>query len=89
MEPQPQKLNDRGCRLLAIAVIKSAIVESQRNPYFDWSYFDSDAFHFYAALAYGGKVDYRCGDDIIHDILNGDMERDLRKDNGRQRSKYS
>lgn len=88
METQ-QKLNSKGCRLLAIAVLKSAIYESLKNPEFNWSYFDSDAFHFYAALAYGGKVDYRSGDDIIHDILKGDIERDLRKENGRQRSKYS
>jgi hypothetical protein len=88
MEMQ-QKLNSRGCRLLAIAVLKSAIHESLINPEFDWSYFNSDAFHFYAAIAYGGKEDYRSGDDIIHDILKGDIERDLRKENGRQRSKYS
>lgn len=89
METCKKKLNKRGCRLLAIAVIKSAVIESQRNPNFNMDYFDSNSFHFYAALAYGGKTDYRSGDDIIQDILKGDMERDLRKDNGRQRSKYS
>ena len=89
METNKNKLNKRGCRLLAIAVLKSAIYESQRNPEFDWSYFSSDAFHFYAAIAYGGKEDYRSGEDIIHDILKGDIERDLRKGNGRQKSKYS
>ena len=88
METQ-QKLNSRGCRLLAIAVIKSAIVESQQNPQFDWSFFDSNLFHFYAGLAYGGNENYRSGKDIIDDIMKGDMERDLRKDNGGHKSKYS
>lgn len=83
-----QKLNKRGCRLLAMAVIKSAILESKNNPNFDWSYFDSDDFHFYAALAYGCKEDYRSGQDIINDIMKSDMEKDLRKENGGKRPKY-
>lgn len=85
----PKKLNPKGCRLLGIAIIKSAIVESMKNPNFNWSFFDSELFHFYAGLAYGGKTDYRCGDDVINDVMSGKLEIDACSDNMGGVSKYS
>lgn len=76
----PKKLNNRGCRLLAIAVIRSAIHDAYKHNEFD--FFKSPLFHFYAGLAYGGTVDYRSDEDIINDILKNDTEDDQRKDNG-------
>ena len=80
------KLNKRGCRLLAIAVIKASIHDAKTKE--DFNFFGSDAFHFWAGLAYGGKTDYRSDDDIINDILKGDMEKELQRGCGRL-SKWS
>lgn len=81
-----KKLNSKGCRLLGIAVIKYAIREAKATN--DYSFFKSDIFHFWAGLAYGGKTDYRSDEDIISDILKGDMEEELKRGCGR-RSKWS
>ena len=72
---------------MAIAVIKAAIISAKKNN--DFGFFSSPLFHFYAGLAYGGKTDYRSDDDIINDIISGELEKDLRKDNGGQKSKYN
>lgn len=78
-------LNKKGCRLLAIAVIKSAIQSAKDEG--DVSFFTSELFHFYAGLAYGGKTDYRSDEDIIKDIMKINLK-DLREGNGGQKSKW-
>lgn len=81
----PKKLNKTGCRLLAIAVIKHAVFEALKtNNYY---FFDTDIFHLWAGLAYGGKEDYRSSQDVINDILNGDLKSDMRCENGKRMSR--
>lgn len=82
----PKKLNSKGCRLLGIAVIKSAIREAVITD--NYNFFTSDSFHFWAGLAYGGKSEYRSDEDIINDIMEGDMEQELKKGCG-AKSKWS
>lgn len=86
MNNQKKKLSKRGCRLLAIAVIKSAIINAKKRN--DYEFFYSDLFHFYAGLAYGGKDNYKSDEDIVNAINNGKLEDDLRKLNGGKHSKY-
>jgi hypothetical protein len=86
MDNQKKKLSKRGCRLLAIAVIRSAISYAKDSN--DYSFFFSELFHFYAGLAYGGKDDYKSDEDIVNAINNGKLEDDLRKLNGGKHSKY-
>lgn len=87
----PEKLNKRGCRLLAIGVIKSAIEVTRKekgNEKENLRFFQSELFHFWAGLAYGGNPEYRSDEDIINDILTGKLENDLRVENGGRKSKW-
>ena len=84
---QTETMDKTGCRLLAIAIIKSAIHDAKIHN--EYGFFGSELFHFYAGIAYGGKKDYRSDEDIIKDIKNGKLETDLRKGNGGQHSKWS
>ena len=87
----PIKLNNRGCRLLAIGVIKSAVEATRKekdNVEENLRFFQSELFHFWAGLAYGGNPEYRSDDDIINDIMSGKLENDLRVENGGRKSKW-
>ena len=87
----PIKLNNRGCRLLAIGVIKSAVEATRKekdNLEENLRFFQSELFHFWAGLAYGGNPEYRSDDDIINDIMSGKLENDLRIENGGRKSKW-
>ena len=87
----PIKLNNRGCRLLAIGVIKSAVEATRKekdNVEENLRFFQSELFHFWAGLAYGGNPEYRSDDDIINDIMSGKLENDLRIENGGRKSKW-
>lgn len=87
----PIKLNNRGCRLLAIGVIKSAVEATRKekdNLEENLRFFQSELFHFWAGLAYGGNPEYRSDDDIINDIMSGKLENDLRVENGGRKSKW-
>ena len=55
-----------GARLLATAVIRSALYERP----VDTAFFESEMFDFWASLAYGGKPDYIDGIDIPSLIRN-------------------
>lgn len=81
----PKKLNRFGCRLLAIAVIKHAVFEALKTN--NYHFFDTDIFHLWAGLAYGAKEDYRSGQDVIDDVLNGKLKADMRSENGRRISR--
>lgn len=87
----PIRLNKRGCRLLAIGVIKSAIEATKKekgNEEENLRFFRSELFHFWAGLAYGGNTEYRSDEDIINDIVSGKLENDLRVENGGRKSKW-
>lgn len=87
----PIKLNKRGCRLLAIGVIKSAVEAARKekgNEEKNLRFFRSELFHFWAGLAYGGNPEYRSDEDIIEDIVSGKLEKDLRVENGGRKSKW-
>lgn len=84
-EVLPEKLNPKGCRLLAIAVIRGAVMEMRRKKTrslreleSDMYFFKSDIFHFYAGLAYKAKTDYRSDEDIINDVMNGTLEEKIK-----------
>lgn len=80
-----ERLNYNGCRLLAIAVIKSAIRDNDKN------FFKSDLYHLYAGVAYNCKVDYRSDEDIIMDMEKARVKEaltDARKENGGRHSKW-
>lgn len=52
----PKKISPLGARMLAIGVIKSAIFNEDKK--IDITFFKSDAFDFWANLAYGCKPNY-------------------------------
>lgn len=81
-----EKLNYKGCRLLAIGVIKSAIRE------YDSAFFSSDTYNYiYSPLAYGCKSDCKEGKEIAFEVelekLN-QVKQDMRKENGGKKSKW-
>lgn len=87
----PIRLNKRGCRLLAIGVIKSAVEATKKEKDSveeNLRFFQSELFHFWAGLAYGGNTEYRSDEDIINDIMSGKLENDLRSENGGRKSKW-
>lgn len=81
-EQKTEHYNSKGCKLLAIGVIRSAINDR------DLSFFVSPVYDYYAILAYG-KNNYKTGEEIVREIEEGKTDIDLRrKNNGGGHSKW-
>ena len=74
-----KKLNVDGCRLLACRVIKSGYEQN------DLTFFEGSWFHFWAALAYNVKTDYK--DEELADKVRLNIEEQERALEKKMRSK--
>ena len=67
----PKKLNQNGCRRLAIAVIKSALTCEPK----DVAFLESDWYDFWAMLVFGADFVYYTGEEVIKNELKRDGRR--------------